>query len=32
MARAIRVDQIGEYVQGRLEQLLRVTVLETDDA
>ena len=30
MARAIRVDQIGEYVQGRLEQLLRVTVLETD--
>jgi hypothetical protein len=31
MARAIRVDQIGEYVQGRLEQLLRVTVLETDE-
>ena len=30
MARAIRVNQIGEYVQGRLEQLLRVTVLETD--
>jgi len=30
MARAIRVNQIGDYVQDRMEQLLRVTVLETD--
>jgi hypothetical protein len=30
MAREIRLDQIGDYVQDRMEQLLRVTVLETD--
>jgi hypothetical protein len=30
VARSIRVNQIGDYVQGRMEQLLRVTVLETD--
>jgi hypothetical protein len=31
MARKIRIDQIGDYVQDRMEQLLRVTVLETDN-
>jgi hypothetical protein len=30
MARKIRLDQIGDYVEGRMDQLLRVTVLETD--
>jgi hypothetical protein len=30
MARQIRLDQIGDYVEGRMDQLLRVTVLETD--
>jgi hypothetical protein len=30
VARSIRVNQIGDYVQNRMEQLLRVTVLETD--
>lgn len=30
MARTIRVDQIGDYVQNRLEALLRSAVLETD--
>jgi hypothetical protein len=32
MARGkIRIDQIGDYVQDRIEQLMRVTVLETDN-
>jgi hypothetical protein len=31
MAGKIRIDQIGDYVQGRMEQLLRVAVLETDN-
>jgi hypothetical protein len=30
MARQIRLNQIGDYVEGRIDQLLRVTVLETD--
>ena len=30
MAREIRLDQISDYVEGRMDQLLRVTVLETD--
>jgi hypothetical protein len=30
MARQIRLDQISDYVEGRMDQLLRVTVLETD--
>jgi hypothetical protein len=30
MAREIRLDQISDYVEGRMNQLLRVTVLETD--
>jgi hypothetical protein len=30
MARTIRLDQIGRYVEGRMDQLLRVAVLETD--
>jgi len=30
MARTIRLDQIGDYCEGKLEQLLRVAVLETD--
>lgn len=30
MARTIRVDQIGDYVQDQMDQLLRATVLETD--
>jgi hypothetical protein len=30
MARSIRVGDIGSYVEGRMEQLLRVAVLETD--
>lgn len=30
MARQIRLDQIGSYSQEKYEQLLRVTVLETD--
>jgi hypothetical protein len=30
MARSIRVADIGGYVEGRMEQLLRVAVLETD--
>jgi hypothetical protein len=30
MARQIQLQQIGDYVQGRMEQLLRVAVLETD--
>jgi hypothetical protein len=30
MARKIRLDQISDYVEGRMDQLLRVTVLETD--
>jgi hypothetical protein len=30
MAREIRLDQISDYVEGRMDQLLRATVLETD--
>lgn len=30
MAREIRLDQIGGYVEQQMEKLLRVTVLETD--
>jgi hypothetical protein len=30
MARGIRVNQIGDYVQDQMDQLLRATVLETD--
>lgn len=30
MARQIRLDQIGNYVEGRMERLLRAAVLETD--
>ena len=30
MARTIRIADIGSYVEGRMEQLLRVAVLETD--
>jgi hypothetical protein len=30
MAREIRLDQISDYVEGRLDQLLRATVKETD--
>jgi hypothetical protein len=30
MAREIRLDQISDYLEGRMDQLLRVTVLETD--
>jgi len=30
MAREIRLDQISDYVEGRMDQLLRVTVKETD--
>jgi hypothetical protein len=30
MARTIKLSQIGDYVEDRMEQLLRVTVLETD--
>ena len=30
MARTIRLDQIGDYAAGKVEQLLRVAVLETD--
>jgi hypothetical protein len=30
MARTIRVADIGSYIEGRMEQLLRVAVLETD--
>ena len=30
MARNIRIAEIGSYVEGRMEQLLRVAVLETD--
>ena len=30
MTRTIRLNQIGDYVQDRMEQLLRVAVLETD--
>jgi hypothetical protein len=30
MARTIRIGDIGNYAQGKLEQLLRVAVLETD--
>jgi hypothetical protein len=30
MARKIRLAEIGSYVEGRMEQLLRVAVLETD--
>lgn len=31
MAREIRLDQIGGYVEQQMEKLLRVTVLETDN-
>ena len=30
MAREIKLSQIGDYMEGQVEQLLRVTVLETD--
>jgi hypothetical protein len=30
MARTIRLDQIGDYCEGKLEQLLRSAVLQTD--
>ena len=30
MARTIRLDQIGDYCEGKVEQLLRVAVLQTD--
>jgi hypothetical protein len=30
MARNIRIAEIGNYIEGRMEQLLRVAVLETD--
>jgi len=30
MARQIRLDQIGDYVEGRMNELLRSTVLRTD--
>jgi hypothetical protein len=30
MAREIRLDQIGGYVEQQMEKLLRVAVLETD--
>jgi hypothetical protein len=30
MAREIRLDQIGDYVEQQMEKLLRVAVLETD--
>jgi hypothetical protein len=30
MAREIRLDQISDYVEGRMDQLLRATVKETD--
>ena len=30
MARRIRLDQIGEYAEDKLNQLMRVVVLETD--
>jgi hypothetical protein len=30
MARTIRITDIGDYVEGRMEQLLRAAVLETD--
>jgi len=31
MARIIRVNQIGDYIQDRMDQLLRTTVLKTDE-
>jgi hypothetical protein len=30
MAKEIKLSQIGDYMEGQVEQLLRVTVLETD--
>jgi len=30
MARSIRLDQIGDYAEDKLNQLMRVVVLETD--
>jgi hypothetical protein len=30
MARTIKLNQIGDYVQDQMDQLLRATVLETD--
>lgn len=30
MARTIKLDQIGDYVEGQYEKLLRAAVLETD--
>jgi hypothetical protein len=31
MARTIKLNQIGDYVQDQMEQLLRTTVLKTDE-
>ena len=30
MAKQIKLSQIGDYMEGQVEQLLRITVLETD--